>query len=150
MPATTKASVTDGPARSAMAAAVRTNNPAPMMAPMPSATSDRGPSVRLSVPSPLASASACSRSTDLVRNSGFNLAPPLTNQRDYTRQHAPNDLSRECTKEIPHAPRGIAGLQEVADHGDRCGAGLDDRRGTVERDAADRDERQSRRRGARR
>src|SRR5262245_56721790 len=76
MPATTNASVTDGPARSAIAAAVRTNKPAPMMAPMPSATSDNGPSVRLSVPSPLASASALSRSIDLVRNSGFTL-PPL-------------------------------------------------------------------------
>src|SRR5262245_44036463 len=70
------ASTTEGPARSAIAAAVRTNNPAPMIAPMPSATSDIGPRVRFSVPSPLASASALSRSIDLVRNSGFTL-PPL-------------------------------------------------------------------------
>ena len=42
------ASITDGPARSAIAAAVRTKRPAPMMAPMPSVTSETEPRVRLS------------------------------------------------------------------------------------------------------
>src|SRR4051794_35015967 len=62
------ATVTDGPDRSAIAAAVRTNKPAPMMAPMPRATSADGPSVRLSVASPLVVASTSSLSIDLVRN----------------------------------------------------------------------------------
>src|SRR5687767_8482928 len=62
------ASVTDGPARSAIAAAVRTNSPAPMIAPIPSATSAQGPSVRLSEPSPVSRESARSDSIDLVRN----------------------------------------------------------------------------------
>src|ERR1700743_467108 len=57
--------VTDGPARSAMAAAVRTKRPAQIMAPMPSATSDTGPSVRLRGVAPL---SACRRSIDFVLN----------------------------------------------------------------------------------
>src|SRR5205807_8225421 len=59
------ASVTDGPARSAMAAAVRTKSPAPMMAPIPSATKDMEPSVRLRGALPL---SAMRPSIDLVRN----------------------------------------------------------------------------------
>src|SRR5262249_23756258 len=71
-PASMKASVTEGPERSAMAAAVRTNSPAPIMAPIPRATSDIGPSVRLSGALPT---SAKRRSMDLVRNneldSGF-------------------------------------------------------------------------------
>src|SRR5690242_5333497 len=58
---------TDGPARSAIAAAVRTKRPAPMMAPMPSATSAPGPRVRLSWPSPVAAPSTSSASMDLVR-----------------------------------------------------------------------------------
>jgi hypothetical protein len=62
------ARVTDGPDRSAIAAAVRTNRPAPMIAPMPSATSASGPSVRFKVISPLPDESASSRSIDLVRN----------------------------------------------------------------------------------
>src|SRR5262245_44090197 len=78
MPATMNASTTEGPARSAMAAAVRTNSPAPMMAPMPSATSCKGPSVRFSVPSPLAAASASRRSIDFVLNNEPATMPPPT------------------------------------------------------------------------
>ena len=62
------ARTTEGPARSAIAAAVRTNRPAPMIAPMPSATSAPGPRVRLRVPSPVERDSARSVSMDLVRN----------------------------------------------------------------------------------
>src|SRR3954468_11159496 len=62
------ATVTDGPDRSAIAAAVRTNRPAPMMAPMPSATSADGPSVLLRVASPPTAASTSSLSINLVRN----------------------------------------------------------------------------------
>src|SRR3954471_23869559 len=64
------ASVTDGPARSAMALAVRTKRPAPMIAPMPRATSAKEPRVRLSPPadSP-ALASAINWSIDFVRKS---------------------------------------------------------------------------------
>src|SRR4051794_15520625 len=51
-----------------MAAAVLTKRPAPMMAPIPSATSDIGPSVRLSVASPVPATSCMRRSIDLVRN----------------------------------------------------------------------------------
>src|SRR5262249_14225917 len=69
MPATINANVTEGPERSAIAAAVLTKSPAPMIAPMPSAMSDIGPSVRLSVFSPLKAASESSLSIDLVRNS---------------------------------------------------------------------------------
>src|SRR5262245_9601492 len=59
------ASVTEGPDLSAIAAAVRTNRPAPMMAPIPSAIRDMGPSVRFSVCAP-PSDSARSLSTDFV------------------------------------------------------------------------------------
>src|ERR1700712_4943767 len=59
---------TDGPARSAMAAAVRTNNPAPMIAPMPRATRAKDPRVRLSPPSSVPAPLAIRRSIDLVRN----------------------------------------------------------------------------------
>src|SRR5689334_5545711 len=62
-------SVTDGPARSAIAAAVRTNKPAPMIAPMPSATSANGPRVRFSPPSTVVAPSAMRRSMDFVRKS---------------------------------------------------------------------------------
>ncbi len=68
MPATMKAIVTDGPARSAIAAAVLTKRPAPMIAPIPRATSAHGPRVRLRVPSPVEPASASSASIDFVRN----------------------------------------------------------------------------------
>ena len=48
MAATINPKVTEGPAFCAAAAAVLTNNPAPIMAPMPSATRAPEPSVRLS------------------------------------------------------------------------------------------------------
>src|SRR5262249_48226582 len=98
MPATMNASTTDGPARSAMAAAVRTNSPAPMMAPMPSATSCKGPSVRFSVPSPLAAASASTRSTGIVLNSAPDPMPPPTGESETPRlygQSAPLARGRE-------------------------------------------------------
>src|SRR5580704_2455989 len=59
MAATMKPSVTDGPAQLAAAAAVRTKRPAPMIAPMPSPTSDVALSVR---DSPFSELSASSRS----------------------------------------------------------------------------------------
>src|SRR5258708_29543257 len=77
-PATRNASVTDGPARSAMAAAVRTKSPAPMIAPMPSATSDIGPSVRFSVASPVPATSFIRRSMDFVRNNAPATMYPLS------------------------------------------------------------------------
>src|SRR5207253_1632222 len=90
-----KASVTDGPERSAIAAAVRTKRPAPMMAPMPSATSDQGPSVRLRG---ALAPSAVNRSIDLVRNNEPATMPPSVldldpirvrpETRDYTRPYA--------------------------------------------------------------
>ena len=52
-----------------------------MMAPMPSATSDQPPSVRLSVPSPVAAASAIRRSIDLVRNSEPATSPSVATHR---------------------------------------------------------------------
>jgi len=58
-----KPNVTDGPALVAAAAAVRTNNPAPMIAPIPSAISDPAPSVRFS---PECSASAASASSAAI------------------------------------------------------------------------------------
>src|SRR5690349_8776577 len=82
MPATMNASTTEGPARSAMAAAVRTNRPAPMMAPMPRAMSDSGPRVRFSVCSPVAAASFIKRSIDLVLNSEPATNPPSVSQCD--------------------------------------------------------------------
>src|SRR3954471_6915175 len=61
--------VTDGPALLAAAAAVRTNRPAAMMAPIPSVMRSKGPSVRFN---PWwASASARSWSTDLIAKSGL-------------------------------------------------------------------------------
>ena len=95
-----KASVTDGPERSAIAAAVRTNRPAPMIAPMPSATSDIGPSVRFSVVSPLAAESTSSLSIDLVRNSD-----PAKWSSQFSEQSAGADRSLQ----LPSA-RVMAGL----------------------------------------
>src|SRR4051794_22296094 len=83
MPATIKARVTDGPARSAMAAAVLTKRPAPMMAPMPSATSATGPRVRLRVPSPVARDSASSPSIDLVLKRVELIHPPREPSRTF-------------------------------------------------------------------
>src|SRR5918994_724146 len=137
MPATMKANTTAGPARSAMAAAVRTNSPAPMMAPMPSAMSDHAPSVRLSVPSPVARLSAMSESMDLVLNSEPATRCPLSceleNERDYIRSLQSGDV-------FTHAPFRISAGEQVGDHGDRPGAGFDDRRRALQGDAADCDD----------
>src|SRR3954452_613609 len=67
--ATMKPSVTDGPALLAAAAAVRTNRPAPMMAPMPSRTRSAALSVRLRPWA--ASASVRSWSIDFLAKSGL-------------------------------------------------------------------------------
>src|SRR4029078_922198 len=61
--------VTDAPALLSAAAAVRTNRPAPMMAPMPSATRSKGPSVRLRPACPSASERSCV--IDLIANRGL-------------------------------------------------------------------------------
>src|ERR1022692_3728163 len=65
MAATTNERTTPGPAFSAAAMPVSENRPAPIMAPMPSATRFTGPSVRLSECS-LSSASDLMRSSDFV------------------------------------------------------------------------------------
>src|ERR1041385_3078603 len=101
MPATMNAGTTDGPERSAIAAAVRTKMPAPMMPPMPSITSDDAPSVRLRACSPVASASAISRSIDLVRKSDPAMAAIL----------------RESLEVRTNAFLRLARAQQVADHG---------------------------------
>src|SRR6185436_12283161 len=69
------AMVTDGPDRSAIAAAVRTNRPAPMIAPIPSATSANGPRVRLSALSLESAASWSKPSIDLVANRSVRGTP---------------------------------------------------------------------------
>src|SRR5262245_11484896 len=128
MPATMNARVTEGPARSAIAAAVRTKRPAPMMAPIPRATSAIGPSVRFSVPSPLASASARRRSTDLVLNSAFTLPSLL-----------PRLYAAWGTVQVPPGPLArVAAGQQIADDGDGIGAGVEHSHRRIERDAADR------------
>src|SRR5262245_38010761 len=66
-----KASTTEGPARSAIAAPVRTNNPAPMIAPMPSMIRLTGPSVRFRVCSPASPASLSSVSSGFFANKGL-------------------------------------------------------------------------------
>src|SRR5215467_11171244 len=98
------AKVTDGPERWAMAAAVRTKRPAPMMAPIPNATSDQGPNVRFRCDSPLC---ALRLSIDFVRNnvpanlflrfsSGFGgPGPPRPDQVDRNPQQH-DDQARPC------------------------------------------------------
>src|SRR6185369_4980732 len=154
MPATMNASVTDGPDRSAIAAAVRTNKPAPMMAPIPSAISAIGPRVRFSVPSPLAEASTKRRSIDLVRNkepatnssqSAFLIRrplPPVCSSMETRTLYA-----RESLDIGPHARRRIAAGHQVADDGDRPRARRNHRQGVVQADAADRYHRSPTRRG---
>src|SRR5438552_4816868 len=133
MPATMNASVTEGPARSAMAAAVRTKRPAPMIAPMPSATSDPAPSVRFSVASPPPATSAIRPSIDFVRNNApATMSLSILRPRDYTGSL----VSSEPFNIRPHARFGIAASEQVADHGDRRGAGVDHGGGPIERDAA--------------
>src|SRR5204863_162282 len=68
MPATINASTTDGPARSAIAAAVRTNKPAPIIPPMPSAIRLIEPSERFRLCSPTSCASCISRSRGFLAN----------------------------------------------------------------------------------
>src|SRR3954447_26128547 len=111
MPATMNAITTDGPARSAIAAAVRTNRPAPMIAPMPRATSANGPSVRFSVPSPLDDASASRRSIDFVRKSALTCPPDVATLYAEPRQPS----SGERPQVVADARLGIAGRQQVAD-----------------------------------
>src|SRR6476659_618034 len=68
-----KPMVTDGPALLAAAAAVRTNRPAPMIAPMPRPIRSKGPSVRLRPWWPSASARSCV--TDLIAKRGLPISP---------------------------------------------------------------------------
>src|SRR5688500_13106171 len=80
-----------------------------MMAPMPSATSDQPPSVRLSVLSPVAAASATSRSIDLVRNSESTTLAPPTGYLQAGTHPGPGDYTR-CAPParrgaIEHCPR---------------------------------------------
>src|ERR1017187_3185586 len=94
-----KASVTEGPARSAMAAAVRTKRPAPMMAPIPSPISDHEPRVRLRPLSASAPLSAMRRSIDFVRVNALATQSPccvLQWTRLFRLLHpgGPNDPSR--------------------------------------------------------
>src|SRR5690349_12413877 len=88
-----KPMVTDGPALLAAAAAVRTNRPAPMIAPMPSPTRSNGPSVRFSPAWPSASARSCA--TDLMPSSGLAifrlLARGRTEHRDRSVDHDHDD-----------------------------------------------------------
>src|SRR5581483_3577762 len=111
MPATMNAITTDGPARSAIAAAVRTKRPAPMIAPMPRAISAPGPRVRFSVPSPVAAASASSLSTDFVRNKAFDTKT--------SQGYQPSRLYAEPLDVGARASFRVGGRQQVADHGDR-------------------------------
>src|SRR5688500_13250520 len=123
-----------------MAAAVRTNRPAPMMAPMPSAISCQGPSVRLSVPSPVARDSASRRSMDLTRNMAFELATSSPRNVEFRRISRRGVKARRLYPQIlPDSGGRIAGRQQIRDHGHTRGAGLDDRKRIVEGDAADGD-----------
>src|SRR5262245_34343116 len=116
MPATINAIVTDGPDRSAIAAAVRTKRPAPMIAPMPSATRADGPSVRLSVPSPLAAASDSRRSIDLVRNSEPATMCPLSPYDETPTLYRSTAPRPDALGVGAHARLWISGAQQIADH----------------------------------
>src|SRR4051794_25622866 len=176
------ASTTDGPARSAIAAAVRTNSPAPMIAPMPRATSEPGPSVRLSVPSPVEAASASRVSIDFVRNTEPATLFPRVFQPSARHLRAASDRqgerpvrdgtlverqlpvieesdriirtrsgpakaghvtavarSRQRAKVSADAALRVFTGEEVRDHRDRVGAGLEYMRRSLEVDAANRD-----------
>ena len=71
-----KASVTDGPARSAIAAAVRDEQAGADDGADAERDERTGPRVRLSVPSPVAAPSAISWSIGFVRVSGHPVDPP--------------------------------------------------------------------------
>src|SRR3954470_11266208 len=94
-----KARVTEGPARSAMAAAVLTKSPAPMIAPMPRAMRATGPSVRLRVPSPVARDSASSPSIDLVLKSLELIHPPRDPSRTFRQAKGALYLRRDRVDE---------------------------------------------------
>src|SRR5262245_66673467 len=81
-----KPTVTPAPAWLAAAAAVRTNRPAPMIAPMPSAIRSKGPSVRLRPAWPSASLRSCT--TDLVPNRGLAISVLLPRRRDEHRDRS--------------------------------------------------------------
>src|ERR1035437_4153070 len=115
-----KASVTEGPARSAMAAAVRTKRPAPMMAPIPSPISDHEPRVRLRPLSPPTSLSAMRRSIDFVRVNALATQSPccvLQWTRLFRLLHpgGPNDPSGLRSDLKPHnVARGEGGVKKNA------------------------------------
>jgi hypothetical protein len=70
------------------------------------------------------------------------IPPDTTKPGDYTR------LPSESLQIRAHPRFGIAGREQIADDGDCCGAGIDDRPGVVDGDTANRDERQISRGGA--
>ena len=127
-----------------------------MMAPMPSSVRSHADRLRLSALPPC-STSPTSCSIDLVLNRFESIPPPRTWFRRAalrrTSGPAPSRggwLANPCIisgfyssirKKARHARFRIA-LQQIADDRHRRGAGLDHRRGVVERDAADRDRRQ--------
>src|SRR3954447_22685333 len=131
-----KARVTEGPARSAIAAAVLTNSPAPMIAPMPRATSARGPSVRLRVPSPVARDSASSPSIDLVLKRLELIHPPRDPSRPFRPGKGALYLLRDRGDETARLRLRIAG-EQVGDDRQPRGPGGDDAGGPVVGDAAD-------------
>src|SRR5262245_11959205 len=133
------ARVTDGPARSAMAAAVRTNRPAPMMAPMPSATSDHAPSVRLSAPSPVAADSAMRRSIDLVLKSEPATRSPHNSVGELRFAGGAIISSLQNFQVLPAPDCGVTG-EQVRNDRHRFGAGVDDLGSTIECDAPDRND----------
>src|SRR5882762_1274845 len=109
-----------------MAAAVRTKSPAPMIAPIPSVTSEKGPSVRLRVASPVAATSAMSRSIDFVRDNAPATMYPLSLRRcravKTRRLYAGRFGTREPFEIGPRPRLRVAAGDEVADHRHRGGA----------------------------
>src|SRR5258706_1252241 len=114
------ATVTAGPDRSAIAAAVRTNRPAPIMAPMPRATSDVGPRVRLSASSPAAAASNVNCSIGFVPKIDISALAGLY----------------QAVKILADPADRITGREQVCNHSHRRGASIHDVRHSIERDAS--------------
>src|SRR3954451_16309667 len=135
-----KARVTEGPARSAIAAAVLTKSPAPMIAPMPRAMSATGPSVRLRVPSPVARDSASSPSIDLVLKRLELIHPPRDQAAPIRHAKGALYLLRDRGDETARLRLWIRG-QEVGDDSQARRPGGDDACRTIIGDAADGDDR---------
>src|ERR1035438_9552154 len=143
--ATTKESTTAGPALSAATMPVSENSPAPMMAPMPSATRLTGPSVRFKW-WVVSSDSARITSTDFVRNrliGWFPLPKRLSIQccaaRALLGAHACN--AAPFLDSLPQVRGGCARWQQIGDHRYRIGAGIEDGARVFTGNAADPDQR---------